>query len=91
MIIPKWNYMEHKYDDHIIPNDWNCKTYSDDLNEIINCAQCGSQLKIGDSYCSVELHVPVSGFGYCVCERCHNKELETRKKFLRDDKKEVEL
>ena len=32
MIIPKWNYMEHKYDDHIISNDWNCKTYSDDLN-----------------------------------------------------------
>lgn len=91
MIIPKWNYMEHKYDDHIIPNKWNCKTFSHDLSEPINCAQCGKKLKIGDSFCSLELHTLVTGFGYCVCEKCHSKELKTRKKFLRDDKKEVEL
>ena len=85
MVIPKWNYFEHKYDDHCIPDDWNCKTYSHDLDEIVNCAQCGKELKMGDTFCSLELHIPIIGFGYAVCEDCHYDEYNTRKKFLRED------
>ena len=69
----KWNYKRHKYNDYIIPDGWNCKTYSPDMEETINCASCGKQLKFGDSYTSLEIHNNM-GFGYAVCQRCNDNE-----------------
>lgn len=37
MILRKWNNKEHKYEPYEIPDNWNCKTYSIDMKEIINC------------------------------------------------------
>ena len=53
MIVGKWNYEKHNYEPYKIPNDWNCKTYSEDMDEIINCAQCGRSIKIGNCYTSL--------------------------------------
>ena len=73
MILNKWNYKKHIYEDYEIPNEWNVKTYADSLNEIINCCQCGKRIKFGDSYTSLEVHTEM-GFGYSVCKRCYEKE-----------------
>lgn len=77
MIVGKWNYEKHDYEPYKIPNDWNCKTYSEDMDEIINCAQCGRSVKIGNCYTSLEIHNRI-GFGFGVCENCYNSEFLRR-------------
>ena len=73
MVVGKWNYEKHDYDPHRIPGGWKCKVYSEDMDEIINCVQCGKEITFGESYTSLEIHSSV-GFGYAVCEGCHNEE-----------------
>ena len=73
MVLQKWNYKKHDYEDYKVPDEWNVKTYGNGMEEIINCAQCGKKLKFGDSYISLEVHTEM-GFGYSVCEKCYEKE-----------------
>lgn len=73
MVLQKWNYKKHNYEDYKVPDNWNVKTYGNGMEEIINCAQCGKKLKFGDSYTSLEVHTGM-GFGYSVCEDCYEKE-----------------
>lgn len=73
MILNKWNNKEHTYEPYEIPDDWNCKTYSNDMEEVINCPHCGRKLKYGDSYTSLEIHTDM-GLGYGVCEKCYQNE-----------------
>lgn len=47
------------------------------MSNKVNCAQCGREIKFGDSYTSKEIHT-FSGFGYSVCEECYDKEWERR-------------
>lgn len=75
MVVGKWNYEKKAYDPHMIPDEWNVMLYSDDMNEIVNCAACGRELRFGDCYTSKEIHNRV-GFGYGVCEDCYKKEWE---------------
>lgn len=77
MLAQKWNWKKHDYEPYRIPIDWNCKLYSDDMNEEINCAHCGKKLKYGDSYSSLEIHNAV-GLAYPVCEKCYNIEWQHR-------------
>jgi hypothetical protein len=58
---------------HTIPDDWNVKVYSDNIEEKINCAHCGKELRFGDAYTSLEIQSK-HGFGYCVCKDCYDKE-----------------
>jgi hypothetical protein len=58
---------------HTIPDDWNVKVYSDDVDEIINCADCGKEIRYGDSYTSLEIQSR-RGFSYCVCKDCSDRE-----------------
>ena len=76
-VLRKWNYSKHDYELYTIPINWNCKTYCDDLNEAVNCAQCGRSVRFGASYTSQEIHTGM-GFGYCVCSICHKKEMERK-------------
>lgn len=78
MKLRKWNYSEHNYDDYEVPDEWNCKTYSNNLEELVNCPHCGKQIKYGDTYTSKEIHTGL-GFGYGVCEECYEKEWNRRK------------
>lgn len=73
MIIGKWNYKTHSYDDYSIPKNWNVKLFTTDMDEIVNCASCGKELKFGDAYTSKEIHNKF-GLGFAVCEECYNKE-----------------
>lgn len=75
--IQKWNYKKHEYEKYNIPTNWNVKTYSKDFNEKINCASCGRKIEYGDSLTSLEIHTNI-GFGYCVCEKCYEKEWTRR-------------
>ena len=39
----RWNYETQKYDPYGVPDDWNVKSYSDDIDEIVNCPHCGKK------------------------------------------------
>lgn len=80
MILNKWNYNTHSYDKVNISDVYNCKTYSNDMNEIVHCPHCGDEIKFGESYTSLEFHTKL-GFGYAVCENCYELEMERRKQY----------
>ena len=83
MLLQKWNYEKHKYEPYEVSNECNCKLYTEDMNELINCPHCGKQLKYGDTYTSMEIHNKM-GFGYGVCEKCYNNEWIRRRKYGQD-------
>ena len=72
--LQKWDYEQHKYLPYFAPADWKISLLSQDMDEFINCCQCGEEVKFGDTYTSQEIHTEV-GFGYCVCEKCHEAEM----------------
>lgn len=78
MILKRWNYKKHIYEDYKVPDKWNVKTYGNGMEEIINCCQCGKKIKFGDSYTSLEVHTEI-GFGYSVCEKCYEAEWRRKK------------
>lgn len=69
----KWSYKDHKYHKHYMPATGKYLTYGADMEEIVNCAQCGKELKLGETYTSLEVHTK-GGIGYGVCEECYEKE-----------------
>lgn len=69
----RWNYETQEYDPYGVPDDWNVKSYSDDMDEIVNCPHCGKEVTYGSCYTSREIHTP-NGFGYAVCEKCYDVE-----------------
>ena len=73
MILGKWNYETETYDAYEVPDEWNCKTYSDDMEETVNCPHCGLELQFGDTYTSREIQTTM-GFGYGVCWKCYQQE-----------------
>ena len=73
MILRKWNYKTHKYEPYEIPDEWNCKVYTDDMDEDVNCPHCGKKFKFGCGFTSKEIHTRI-GFGYCVCYKCYQEE-----------------
>lgn len=80
MILGKWNYKTHKYDDYEVPDDWNVVLYSDDMEEVVNCPHCGKELLYGKTYTSKEIHNSF-GLGFGVCEQCYNQEWDRRRKY----------
>ena len=79
-VIQKWDYPSHSYFSIPITSrePLNIKSYSEDMNEIVNCAQCLKEIKIGDSYTSKEIHTDL-GFGFAVCSKCYEEEWERKK------------
>lgn len=80
----KWNYKEHKYEEVEI-ND-NCPLYERNLDRIINCANCGREVKYGETYTSRKYHNPL-GFGYPVCEECYVGERNEEREWKEKEKK----
>lgn len=84
MIAKKWNYKTHKYDDYVLPQG--ACLVDNDLGKHINCAVCGQEIILGNSYTSLEIHTDC-GFGYCVCDKCYKKEIQRRDKYDRESVK----
>lgn len=76
--IRRWNYDKQAYEPYDVPDDWNVKVYSDDMDEIVNCPHCGRKVTFGECYTSKEIHTEY-WFGYAVCEECYDME-RTREK-----------
>ena len=80
----KWDRQAHEYRPYHVPIHWNVKTYSDDMEEIVNCAQCGKELPYGETYTSLEVHTH-TGMGYAVCEECNKQEWQRRRSSPEDE------
>lgn len=68
----KYDFKERKYKKHILPAG--AAMCRDNLEEYVNCANCGTPVKYGESYTSLTIH-NLYGIGYCVCGQCHSVEL----------------
>lgn len=78
MELQKFNRLTHKYDVHIVPDDWECTYYADELEGYCNCPHCGKRIQVKDGYTSTEIHTPCLGLGYIVCSDCYDREWERR-------------
>lgn len=76
--IPRWNRLLHRYVDVRIPDDWYISTFEKDMNKIVNCVNCGKEIRFGSGYTSQEYHEESFGFGYTVCEKCSEEEIKRR-------------
>ena len=54
-IMKKWNYETHQYEEYKVPSDWNVSMYETDMKKVVNCAECGKQIKYGESFTSQHL------------------------------------
>ena len=73
MMLRKWNNNKKIYEPYQVPNTWKVSLYEIDMDKIVNCANCGKELKFGECYTSKTIHTEI-GMGYGVCEECYNKE-----------------
>lgn len=77
MKLKKWSTSSHQYIQQEIPDEWNCKMYSNNMKEIVNCPHCGKELEFGQTFTSLEFH-NFLGLGYGVCKSCYEKEWERK-------------
>ena len=85
-MIQKWNPELHKYEPYDPPPGYITK-YENDMDRLINCASCGKQITFGEGYSSLHIH-DYFGFGYSVCENCHESELQEERRKHDDGKAE---
>lgn len=72
-ILQKWDCENQAYEPYEVPDDWNVKSYSEDMDEIVNCPHCGRKVTFGSCCTSKEIHTQY-GFGYAVCGECYDME-----------------
>lgn len=71
--VNKYNYDTKKYEVFNIPES--TPLWTEDMNEIIMCAECHREIKFGDSYTSMTIHSG-AGLGFPVCESCYYQEMK---------------
>jgi len=76
----KWDFKTREYEPYIPDPSWNIKLISDDMEELIDCANCGTHVIYGRTYTSRAIHTSI-GLGYPVCGACYDKELKLEKKY----------
>lgn len=74
----KYNVELHEYEDILLPDE--CRTYEDDMEKMVPCAQCGRMFRFGEMYTSREVHT-AHGFGFAVCAECYDGETD---RFLKE-------
>ena len=72
----RWNPETREYEPYGVPSEWNVSTYGSDMEAQVNCAGCGHVMAFGDTYTSRFIHARSSGFGYGVCDICHEAEVK---------------
>ena len=75
----KWNNETAEYEPYELPENCPLMIRLSELGTEINCASCAKKAVFGKCYTSKEIHNR-NGFGYPVCEDCHNKEIENWRK-----------
>lgn len=80
-----WNYLAHKYDTKTFVSKFPkvFKTFSEDMDEKVNCCQCYRAIRFGETYTSNEVHTEL-GMGFAVCPQCYEDEWERRRKYGKD-------
>lgn len=78
MKLNKWNYKTREYEPYNSPAI-KPVLYSEDMDLMADCANCGKELKYGDMYTSRTIHTEL-GLGYGVCEKCYEQEFANEKK-----------
>ena len=70
----KWNLAKHVYEPYtkVIDNNWHCPLLAE-MEENINCAECGKEILYGDGYTSSLIHNN-KGMAYTICLTCKEKE-----------------
>ena len=71
MIARKWDFKKHEYNSYELPEGASC--YEVDLERKVACGSCGKPMIFGNGYTSRQIHT-VHGMGYCVCDKCYEKE-----------------
>ena len=73
--VRRYSYRNHCYEKpEELPKNWHTPLVADSMNEIINCACCGKELKYGNSLTSMIICSMSGSFGFPVCEECYLKE-----------------
>lgn len=75
----KYNETKKTYEPYSVPEEWNCPITCYNMRMYVNCVRCGKEIMFGDGYTSMQIHNDY-GLGYTVCEECHEKEWQERKK-----------
>ena len=84
MKLQRYNEKKHIYEDYEVSDDWNVKLMTNDMDEIVNCCQCGKEIRFGDCYTSMQVHNAL-GLGYAVCKNCYyDKEWFEKNKYRKD-------
>lgn len=76
MVIRKWNENKMDYDVVTIPDSWNVPLHCDNMDEIVNCVNCGRKMKYGDGFTS-KRYYNVAGKSYSECRECFDEYLPT--------------
>lgn len=79
--IDRWDIYTEQYEPVQIPDDWKVALYSDNMDEQINCVNCGKPMKYGEGYTSRRYHNK-AGMGYMECEDCYYDQLNAEKYLL---------
>lgn len=74
MILHKWNKETEDYEDFDSPAK-RVQLFSDDMEMLVDCVECGKEMKYGECYTSKRIHNHI-GLGYHVCGDCYKKEIE---------------
>ncbi len=69
------DFARREYDEVEIADT--CCNYSSDMDKTVTCPGCGCDVRYGDTFTSRRFHDSV-GFGYGVCEACHEREFLDR-------------
>ena len=75
MLIKKWDNKKQQYEPHEVPDEWKLPLFCEDMDEPINCVNCGCEMPFGDGYTSRRYHTN-GGFGYYECAKCYFAYLE---------------
>lgn len=63
-----WIENKHEYIPYELPEG--AALYEVDMDQIVQCAHCGREVRYGDCYTSRTIHNDY-GLGYAVCEDCY--------------------
>ena len=73
----KWDFINHVYEPYDIPDHYNTPLYTNDMEEVVNCAGGGTRIKYGQCYTSMTIHNH-AGLVYPVGDECYQKEWRIR-------------